>query len=73
MNPKSRVEQIEELRIELASFVAYRHRRGQEYTFRQALLGHREQVEENMRDDTDPLWRDRLSLLDELCLAEGLR
>lgn len=72
MNPKSRVEQIEELRIELASFVASRRRRGQDDTFRQALLGHREQVEENMRDDTDPLWRARLSLLDELCVLEGL-
>jgi len=69
---KTRADLLEDLKDELWAYCNFQERRGIKLTFSAALLGHREQVLENMRDDTDPLWRDRLGLLDQLCKEEGV-
>jgi hypothetical protein len=69
---KTRIELLAELRAELFDYVNLRARLGTPLSFERALRGHREQVIENLRDDGDPMWRDRLSLLDQICVEEGV-
>lgn len=68
----TRAELLNGLKKELVAYVGFRKRSGIDVTFRQALAGHRQQVVDNLREDTDPLWRARLDLLDALAAQEGL-
>ncbi len=72
MSTPTRTQLLEDQRLELASYVKCQERRGKPITFQQALLAHRTQVIENARDDGDGLWRERLVLLDQLCVEEGV-
>ncbi len=68
---KTRTQQIEDLRTELAAYVGFLSRRGTPQSFQKALLGHREQCQLNFRDDPETC-RERLSLLDAVCSEEGV-
>jgi hypothetical protein len=71
---RTRVQQLDDCRAELADYVKFCGRIGRPLTYQEALLRHREQCTENMHDDsrTDPMWRDRLTLLDDLASEEGV-
>ena len=69
---KSRAEIVEDVRRQVVEYVGFRRRNGPELTYQQALLLHREQCVQNLRDDPDGPWRERLSWLDQLVSEEGL-
>ena len=71
---RTRVQQLDDCRAELAEYVKCQGRLGTPLTYQEALLRHREQCSLNMHDDSrsDPIWRDRLSLLDDLAVEEGV-
>lgn len=70
---RARSQEIDDVRTEVAAHVGFCERRGTPISFQKALLGHRSQVRENMRDDPgEPFWRERLSLLDAICVEEGV-
>jgi len=69
---KNRQQLKDDLRIELAEYVALRKRLGTPLTFARALLGHREVCVENSIGDPDGYWLARVALLDELARDEGV-
>lgn len=69
---KNRKEILEDVRLQVVEYVQLRDRLGTPITYQQALVRHREQCLENLRDEPSEVWRDRLSWLDELCAEEGL-
>ena len=69
---KSRAEIIEDVRLQLVEYVQARERLGDSLTYQRALILHRQQCEENLRDDPTGPWRERLSWLDQLVSEEGL-
>ncbi len=68
---KTRSQEIEDLRTELAAYVGFLARRGTPMSFQSVLLNHREQCQLNFRDDPET-FRERLSLLDAVCQEEGV-
>ena len=64
---------LEELERYLKRDVGRHHRHGDaDYTFEEALKGHRRQVLENLRDDGDPAWNLRNGLLENLAGRLGI-
>lgn len=65
---------LEMLAEELTKYVGFQRRyRDPDYTFEQALKGHRRQVLENLRDDGDQMWLLRNSLLEKLAEKRGVQ
>ena len=62
---------LDDLRIELAAYVAFCRRYKTPISFSKALLGHREMIRECYQIDPDT-FRTRLELLDRLCVEEGV-
>ena len=69
---RRRAEIIEDVRLQLVEYVQARERLGDSLTYQRALILHRQQCEENLRDDSTGPWRERLSWLDQLVTEEGL-
>lgn len=69
---KSRAEIVEDVREQLVEYAMTRERLGDPITYQRALILHRQQCEENLRDDPHGPWRERLSWLDQLVAEEGL-
>lgn len=65
---------LEELERYLKRDVGRHHRHGDaDYTFEEALKGHRRQVLENLRDDGDQEWYERNGLLEQLAERRGVQ
>jgi hypothetical protein len=65
---------FDELERYLKADVARHHRHGiADYTFEEALKGHRRQVLENLHDDGDPAWLARNGLLEQLAEKRGVQ
>jgi hypothetical protein len=68
----NRAEIVEDVRTQLREYVEFRKRVGDDITYRKALMDHRDAILDNLRDDPDGPWQDRLSLLNELVREEGM-
>lgn len=65
---------LEDLEKELAEYASLRRRLDAEgYTLADALIAHRRQAIENLRDSQgDPFWIERIKLLDRLAERRGI-
>jgi hypothetical protein len=64
---------LEDLAKELSEYVSLRRRLDAEnYTLADALIAHRGQAIENLRDSSDPFWIERTQLLDRLADKRGI-
>ena len=72
MANKTRKDILEDIRLQMVDYVQLRQRLGTPITYQSALLSHREQCLQNLRDEPMGVWRERVPYLDELCLEEGL-
>lgn len=65
---------LEDLAKELSEYVGLRRRLGSDnFRLEDALIGHRRQAIENLRDsEGDPFWIERVKLLDRLAAGRGI-
>jgi len=65
---------LKSMEEELRYYVGLQHRLGQDgFHFEDALIGHRRRCIENLLEDEDELWAERVRHLDQLAMANGIR
>lgn len=61
---------VKELHDEFVRYVGMKRRLGDDITIRQVAVGHRQVCIENLRDDGDDLWIERVKTVDRLIERE---